>query len=75
MNARTVTTRIVVMLALVFVGFMAGRQTQRDIVALCYATAVNINRMIDSYDEVNVRIWDALGLLAPTTTVTPLGTQ
>ena len=65
MNARTSIIRALGIGAIVIVSYAAGRQHQRDVVALCYATATNVRRMVDAYDAVNIRIWNALGLSAP----------
>ncbi len=65
MNARAATFRALRIGAIVIVGYAAGRQHQRDVVSLCYATAANVRRMIEEYEAANLRIWDALGLLAP----------
>ena len=51
-------------LALVLVGYMTGRQHQRDTVATCRVLAGSLNRMVAMYEEANVEIWRALNVSA-----------
>ena len=63
--------RILSIAVLVLVAYVAGRQHQSDVVELCRVTASNVSRMMDAYDQANVRMWDALGV-APRQASAPL---
>lgn len=65
MNARAAIYRALGIGTIMIVSYTAGRQHQSDVVALCYATATNVRRMMEGYESANLIIWNALGLMAP----------
>lgn len=46
-------------------GYMVGRLHQRDVVALCHETAVNVSRMLDAYEQASVQMWRVLTAPGP----------
>ncbi len=57
--------RVARVLLLLAAGYGVGRLHQRDVVAMCYANTANVRRMLDQYDTLNVRVWEALGWPPP----------
>ncbi len=57
--------RVVRVLLILAAGYAVGRLHQQELVALCHENAANVRRMLDQYDTLNVRVWDALGWPGP----------
>ncbi len=51
-------------LGVMLVGYLMGRQHQRDAVATCAALAGSLDRMVTMYDAANTEMWRALGVVA-----------